>query len=60
MLKLVLKEKFLDKEKTELLIKIRNKNVAALMPVKEFKDAVDFDFNRYKIPKNEYEVFIDE
>jgi len=56
MYKLFIKEKWVNEDKTELDIIVKNKLIARGLNPKDFIKEVHFDFAKYNIPRNEYRV----
>jgi len=56
--KMFVKERWVDKDKTELDIIIKSSLVKRSLTNYDFLKQLQFDFNKYNIPQNEYKVDI--
>jgi hypothetical protein len=56
--KLFIKEKWVNNEKSELDIIVKNKLMQRSLQAQDFLNEINYDFKKYGVPRNEYQVEI--
>jgi hypothetical protein len=54
----IMREEWLDKEKTELKFTIKNNHIKKLMHAEDFAASIEYELSQRGVKRDEYEVFI--